>query len=151
MRLTERTDYALRVLMVLASSRRRHTVPALAEAFNVSAHHLTKVVQQMQGLGWVVTTSGRRGGVESTAATEALAVGDIVRALEPDLDLVECLRGDGDCPLEGACRLVDALRRARAAFLRELDAVSISDLVAGREVRLLRTVSAALGIQGTAR
>ena len=51
MRLTDRTDYALRVLMILASSGQRHTVPALAEAFGVSANHLTKVVQALQGLG----------------------------------------------------------------------------------------------------
>lgn len=148
MRLTDRTDYALRVLMVLAASGRRHTVPALAGAFGVSANHLTKVVQSLQSLGWVATTAGRGGGVELAVAPSGITVGGVVRAMEPDLHLVECLREESSCPLEGACLLVDALRDARGAFFGVLDAVTIADLVAGREARLLRTVPATLRIIG---
>lgn len=148
MRLTERTDYALRVLMVLGASGRRHTASSLAEAFGVSAHHLTKVVQRLQQIGWVSTSAGRGGGVELAVEAEAVTVGEVVRAMEPDLDLVECLRESGGCPLEGPCRLVGALRSARRAFLDELDAVTLADLVEGRKGRLLRAVPAALRIQG---
>lgn len=148
MRLTERTDYALRVLMVLGASRGRHTVPSLAEAFEISANHLAKVVQSLHGLGWVETHAGRGGGAALTISTDAISVGDVVRAMEPDLDLVECLRERGSCPLEGPCRLVTALRRARGAFLAELDSVTLSDLLDGRGNRLLRAVPAALSVEG---
>ncbi len=151
MRLTDRTDYALRALMVLAASGRRHTVPALAQAFGVSANHLTKVVQSLQAHGWVTTTSGRGGGVDLAVAPESLTVAQVVRAMEPDLHLVECMQPEGACPLEGPCRLVGALRDARGAFLDSLDAVSLSDLVHGRQRRLLRTVPATLNIHGATR
>ncbi len=151
MRLTDRTDYALRVLMVLASSERRHTVPELAEAFGVSANHLTKVVQSLQAEGWVRTTSGRRGGAELDTSPESLSVGRVVRAMEPDLDLVECLQEQGRCPLEGPCRLAGALRRARAAFLAELDQVSLADLVDRRATQLLRALSPTLSVHGATR
>lgn len=150
MRLTDRTDYALRALMVLAASGRRHTVPTLAKAFEVSANHLTKVVQGLQSEGWVTTTPGRGGGVELAVAPTAITVGQVVRAMEPDLHLVECLRDDGSCPLENPCRLAGALRNARAAFLETLDAVTLWDLVDGCESRLVGVVRATLKINGAA-
>lgn len=137
MRLAERTDYALRVLMVLASDRRRHTVPALAESLLVSANHLTKVVQLLHAAAWVRTAAGRGGGVELDAAPDRLSVGAVVRTIEPDFQLVECLRAGGRCPLSGPCRLVHALRDAQDAFLGALDGVTILDLVEGSEHSLL--------------
>ncbi len=150
MRLAERTDYALRVLMVVASSGRRHTVPALAEALGVSPNHLTKVVQALQGEGWVTTTAGRGGGVELAVEPGGVTVGDVVRAMEPDLALVECMRDDGGCVLEGPCRLVGALRRARLAFLGELDGVTLAALIRGRKPAILGSVPAAVSIEGHA-
>lgn len=129
MRLTERTDYALRALMVLAASRRRQTVPALARALGVSANHLTKVVQSLQESGWVTTTPGRGGGVELWLDPRDLTVGDVVRGLEPDLALVECMRAGGRCPLEGSCALATALASAREAFMDVLDRTTLGDLV----------------------
>lgn len=134
--------------MVLTASGRRHTVPVLAEAFEVSAHHLSKVVQTLQNEGWVTTTPGRGGGVEIAGAPAEITVGEVVRAMEPDLHLVECLREDGACPLERPCRLADVLRNARAAFLGTLDKVTLSDLVVGRETRLLRAIPVTFQING---
>ena len=151
MRLAERTDYALRVLMVLASSGRRHAVPAMAQGLGVSANHLTKVVQTLQGAGWVRTTAGRGGGVELAVEPAAVSVGDVVRVMEPDLGLVECMRDGGECVLEGPCRLVGALRRARSAFLDELDGVTLASLTRGRKTSLLGAVPAAISVEGCAR
>lgn len=148
MRLTNRTDYALRIVMVLGASGRRHTVPALAEAFGVSVHHLTKVVQALQGQGWVKTIAGRAGGVELTDSACMITAGDVVRAMEPDLALVECLQPDGRCPLQQPCQLAGILMRARDAFLAELDSMTISDLFVAQEAELLRAVPTLVSVSG---
>ncbi|MEZ6233440.1 MAG: Rrf2 family transcriptional regulator [Phycisphaerales bacterium] len=140
MRLTDRTDYALRVLMFLAVSRDRHTVAEMAAGFGVSANHLTKAVQQLQALGWVATTPGRSGGVEMAADPRRVRVGDVVRAIEPDLNIVECFRTDGACPLDGPCLLTGVLRDARAAFMASLDRVTLHDLVHRRQAKLTRVI-----------
>ncbi len=55
----------------------------------------------------------------------------MVRALEPDFALAACMGADpGSCVFCGACPLTGALDRARMAFLRELDAVTLADLAA---------------------
>lgn len=138
MRLAERTDYALRVLMLLASSGGRHSVPEMAGWYGVSANHLSKVVQALEAQGWVATHRGRGGGVDLAVDAADLKLGDVVRAMEPDLALVECFRDDGDCPINGSCGLWGALHNARRAFLDELDRVVLKDLVTGYKRKLLR-------------
>lgn len=140
MRLTDRTDFALRVLMLLAADDGRRTVAEMARLFDVSAHHLSKVVQDLHALGWVETSRGRSGGAELAVDPARLSVGEVVRAMEPDFALVECLREEGACPLEGPCALRAALKGARDAFLAELDATTLAALVRGREKRLVQIV-----------
>ncbi|HAG63853.1 MAG TPA: Rrf2 family transcriptional regulator, partial [Kocuria sp.] len=56
------------------------------------------------------------------------------RILEADTAIVECEADETACPLNHGCRLRQALAGAREAFYRELDAVSIADLVNPRQV-----------------
>lgn len=136
MRLTERTDYAMRTLMYLGASDGRKSVSDMAERFGVSVNHLSKVVQTLVEAGLVATSRGRGGGVELARTNEQINVGQVVRLMEPDLALAECFRDDGQCPFYRPCALRGHLDRARAAFLKELDAVTLADLVRGRERRL---------------
>ena len=128
MRFAERTDYALRALMFLAAHPGRHAVPAMSPRIGVSSNHLTKVVQALQHLGWVNTSRGRGGGVELAIDPNALTAGDVVRAIEPDMALVECFRAGNACPLDNRCQLKHALRDASEAFLSVLDSVSLAEL-----------------------
>jgi Rrf2 family transcriptional regulator, nitric oxide-sensitive transcriptional repressor len=60
-------------------------------------------------------------------------MGAVVRALEDDLRLVECLgEGPTTCVLTGACRLTRALAQALEAFLAELDKLTLADLAGVR-------------------
>ena len=64
-------------------------------------------------------------------ATREVTVGEVVRNLESQLELVECFdERSNTCPITSFCRLAPALKRASVAFLRELDQVRVGDLVA---------------------
>ncbi len=55
----------------------------------------------------------------------------MLRLIESEVPLAECMAGPSNtCPLTPACRLRGALARAEAAFYRELDGLSLEDLVA---------------------
>ena len=65
MQLTRHTDYALRILLYLgAYTRGPVSVNEIAGYFNISRHHLVKIVQQLTGHGFVVTTRGKHGGMQ---------------------------------------------------------------------------------------
>ena len=64
MRLSEYTDYTLRVLMYCARHRERLvTINELAEQHGLSKGHLMKVVNDLARQGLIETTRGRGGGL----------------------------------------------------------------------------------------
>ena len=83
MRLNSFTDYSLRALMYVASEPgRRATITEIAAAFDISRHHLVKVVQFLGQQGWLRNVRGRGGGLELACAPERINLGAVVRAAE---------------------------------------------------------------------
>lgn len=129
MRLTQFTDYGLRVLMYLAS-REGEFVPTerIATVFSISQDHLLKVVRRLSDLGYVESKRGAQGGVRFRPSTREATVGEVVRRLEPQA-LVECFDPEiNQCPISEVCGLSSLLRRASSAFYRELDRVRVGEL-----------------------
>lgn len=130
MRLTTFTDYALRVLLVLAGdATRRATIDSFATDFGISSAHLMKVSVVLGRTGWVETIRGRNGGLQLAVDPATLRLGQMVRQLEADFALVECFADRGNCLLAGGCGLETAIAKALEAFTRELDQVTLADLV----------------------
>ena len=60
MRLTQFTDYSLRVLIYLGlHSQKRVTIDELTEAYAVSRHHIRSVVHKLSKLGYIESTQGK--------------------------------------------------------------------------------------------
>lgn len=129
MRLTTFTDFGLRALMRLAGEPDRlFSTNEIATEFNISRHHLIKVVQDLAEGGFVVTQRGAGGGFRLARPSQSITLGEIVRVLEQRHALVECFRGDGgQCVLKPRCRLKARLAAAREAFMRELDATTLAE------------------------
>jgi Rrf2 family nitric oxide-sensitive transcriptional repressor len=131
MRLTAFTDYSLRVLVYVATApERRATIAEVARAFDISEHHLVKVVHLLGREGWLLNTRGRGGGFALAGPPSAVNVGAVVRATEGRDVPAECFREDGACVLAPACRLAGVFAEALAAFYRALDRYTLADLVA---------------------
>lgn len=131
MRLTVQSDYSLRVLMYL-SSRPDHlaTIQEIARAYEISENHLMKVVHGLSGSGFVRTTRGRGGGIRLGKPAEEITVGDVLRAVEEDFALVECLGQKDTCRITKVCRLKRVLNKALDAYFDVLDNWTLADLVA---------------------
>ncbi len=138
MRLTMMTDYALRLLMhVGARGGRLCTIAEVASAYGISEAHLMKITHQLGLAGWLETVRGKGGGMRLALAPEAINLGAVVRSVEPDFALVECLNSEGhrsQCRLDGRCRLTGIFRGALASFLAHLDAHTLADVLPPAEV-----------------
>lgn len=133
MRLSEYTDYTLRVLMYCAAHRERLvTIGELAEHHGLSKNHLMKVVNDLAHRGLIETTRGRGGGLRLLAEPESIRIGDVVRATETDFRLVECFDpGTNACTLSPSCRLKHLFRDALQGYFRALDSATLADMTAG--------------------
>jgi len=131
MRLLASTDYALRVLMLLASAPgdARISVDRLARTLGgLSRNHLHKIVQELTALGITRTTRGAGGGVTLAVSPQSVRLGSLLRQLEADQPMVECFReNDSSCPMLPTCRLRAMLAAARDGFYESLEAFTLAD------------------------
>lgn len=128
MQLTLKTDYALRILMALASTDDVLSVDWLAAHYRISRNHLAKVAQALTAAQLVTTTRGRSGGMRLARPPAEINVGAVVRSFERFEGFVACMGGEEACVIEGACGLKPALGGALEAFLSHLDRFTLADI-----------------------
>jgi Rrf2 family nitric oxide-sensitive transcriptional repressor len=133
MQLTRYTDYSLRVLMYLAArpGRLAH-IDEIADAYGVSRGHLMKVVRDLATREFVESSRGRGGGVRLTRPPSEIVLGDVVRATEENLTIVECFGSNNKCVIAPACGLKHTLALALEAFFAVLDDYTLADLTTKR-------------------
>src|SRR5580698_3496258 len=97
MRLTDYTDYSLRVMLYLAVREEGLAkIQDISDAYGISKNHLMKVVQRLGELGWVETVRGRNGGLRLNPRTLTLSIGEVVRKTENDFSIVGCFADESE-------------------------------------------------------
>ena len=133
MRLTQLTDYAMRVLIHLAQQPQRVcTIAEIAARYGVSEAHLMKVTHQLGRAGWIATTRGKGGGMRLARAPHDIRIGEVVRSMEPDFFIVECFSSGSNCILTGSCQLTGVMDGALRQFIEHLDRHTLADILPPR-------------------
>jgi Rrf2 family nitric oxide-sensitive transcriptional repressor len=133
-RLTQFTDYALRVLLFMGRQRGRTcTMGEVAAYYGISQEHLRKVVHKMAKLGYLDSTRGKGGGIVLGQDPSTIHIGDVILALEEDMNIVDC--DAMNCVLFPECSLKDALNRGSKAFIAALNKVTLADLLGNLDMK----------------
>lgn len=129
MRMTQHTDYALRMLIYLASRPDRAcTVSDVADAYRLSRNHLLKVALRLRHMGVIATMRGRSGGIRLAKQPHEINLGALVRWTEEDFSLVECMQDRGGaCVISPVCRVKGIFHEALQAYLAVLDRYTLAD------------------------
>jgi Rrf2 family nitric oxide-sensitive transcriptional repressor len=128
MKLTQFTDYSLRLLLYLAGTRGRLvTVKEAAEHYNISQDHLKKIARHLAATGYVAAQPGRNGGFALAREPADINLGQVVRESE-NLRLLPCLE-DETCPITGYCKLKHVMQAGLGAFMGHLDNYTLADLI----------------------
>jgi len=132
MQLSLFSDYSLRLLMFAAVKGSSFQIEEVTSAYDISRHHLAKIVQNLSRLGYLETRRGRGGGILLARLPEEIFIGRLLRETEGQSAIVECFDpATNTCRIHANCRLKGALAKAMSAFYASLDELSLQDLVAG--------------------
>ena len=130
MRLNQASDFALRILMFLADKNEPVVVDEIARQLKLVKSHTMKIVAKLVRAKILTSQRGRAGGVTLGKPAEEITVGDVVRAIEADFAIVECMRPEGAaCTFLPKCRLKGVMRDAGQAFMDVLDKQSLDSLI----------------------
>jgi Rrf2 family protein len=133
MRISAKTDYALRALAHLAADWKvAHSSERIATEQDIPAKYLEAILAELSRTRFIVSQRGHGGGHRLRIAPEHIALADIVRALNGPLLTVR-----GECPEDlsyeersGTLQLVWVA--ARVSLRRVLERTTLADLVAGQ-------------------
>ena len=141
MQLTLKGDYAVRVIVDLASQPAGATVRTedLGRRTGVPQAYLSKIIQALAHAGLVRTRRGALGGISLPEERQTITLRQVIEAVEGPIYLNRCLIRPGQCPRDSFCPVHPVWGRIQAIVTHELDAVSVKDLAdASRNPSLAR-------------
>jgi len=142
MRLTRGGDYAVRIMVHLASAPWGALIPRrqIQEEQDVPPAHLGKIIQALGRAKLVLTFRGAGGGVRLAVRPEEVTLRQVIEAVEGPIYLNRCLVAPGACPRDWFCAVHPVWHRIQEALMRELDGVTMAALAvpegSARPVRL---------------
>ena len=133
LRINRQTDYAVRVLLCLATreTNTRLSSALIREEMLIPQSFMPRIVAQLANAGLVKTFAGRDGGLQLARSASEITLRDVVEVFEGPMLLSECMQAHGDeddCPFAGNCHVRTKWGRVQLAMLREMAATNFASL-----------------------
>ena len=132
MRLTNESDYALRIANELAVIGTVASAKDLSERTGVTIRFALKILRKLRLAGIVDSKKGAQGGYYLKKAPSEISVGEIVETIEGPIHVSNCSRDDYLCPrsvAEPECRFHQYFCELNDRLRQELYGVTLSSLL----------------------
>ena len=131
MKLSTRGRYGISAMYDLARNAACGPQPikAIAERMGIPEAYLEQLIAVLKREKLVVSTRGAQGGYVLSRRPEEITVGDVLRALEGGLNLVECLEEDDACGKSCACPSRIVWVKIRDGLNQIVDGITLRDMV----------------------
>jgi Rrf2 family protein len=130
MQLTRGADYAVRIMIHLASlpGNERLLLPALAAAAGAPPSFLSKVLQALTRAGLIASRRGQQGGFEILPRGRDATVLEVVEAIDGPIRLNVCLQHGASCNRKTWCPAHPVWQKAQAAMIDVLRTAKVAEL-----------------------
>lgn len=137
MRISIKSDYGLRAVMELAASYGQgHLQTAeIAARRAIPEPFLEQLLPTLRKAGIIVSLRGPQGGHELATNPSRVTVGDVVRALEGPLVVMDCSGAGEACRSIDGCVLQEMWMAVRSEMESILDRTTIEELLSRESVR----------------
>lgn len=148
MQLTRAADYAIRVMVHLATlpTHERALLPALAKATGAPESFLSKVLQALSRSRLITSQRGQSGGFEILPKGRRASMREVIEAIDGPLHLNVCLISERACRRAKWCPAHPVWVRAQQAMLEVLSGALISELACEAQAAQSRSDGAVSGV-----
>ena len=133
MKLSTRARYGLKALIDLGlhCETEAVSIQSIAGRQNISDSYLEQLMAKLKKAGLVESTRGAGGGYRLGRPAEEISVGDVLRALEGNLEPVECagLDPEGECKGADSCVTKYVWKRINDSINQTVDGIWLNQLV----------------------
>ena len=132
MKLSTKGRYGARAMLDLAlhiSGNEPVSLNSIAERQEISEQYLEQIFSALRKAGLVKSERGAQGGYRLGKSAAKITVGEILRALEGPLDLVDCVTASGKCKRYDECVMQDVWRKVTESIRGTVDSITVEDLV----------------------
>ena len=132
MQLTRAADYAIRVMIKLATPQAdgRVSLPELAQITGAPKSFLSKVMQNLVRAGLISSRRGQAGGFRISPCGRAASMRDVIEAIDGTIYLNVCLTPGKSCSRKTSCPAHPVWAQAQQAMLDVLSNTSIAAMAA---------------------
>jgi Rrf2 family protein len=131
-RISKKTDYALRALFTLVDHFGSTPIPIreLARRNDVPKRFLEQIMLQLKAQGWVQSTAGIRGGYLLAKNPSKITMGEVVRHFDGILAPIDCVSVTGykRCSQESLCKFRRVFLDARNYVAGVMDKATLADV-----------------------
>ena len=137
-RVSKKTDYALRALFTLVDHHGGAPIPIreLARRNDVPKRFLEQIMLDLKAQGWVESAAGARGGYVLAKGPSQITMGEVVRYFDGILAPIDCVSVTGykRCSQEPVCRFRRVFFDARNYVAGVMDRSTLADVAKGAPV-----------------
>lgn len=138
MKLSMKTDYALRALFTLVEHEGRQPIPIreLARRNEVPKRFLEHIMLDLKAQGWVESVPGKKGGYRLGRKPDKITMGQVVRHFEGIMAPIACVAVPGyvRCSQEPVCRFRRVLLEIRNFGAQLMDHATLASVFSGSPV-----------------
>lgn len=131
MKLTTKTRYGARLLIDLAQHQGNGAVAMsdISMRQSISVKYLEQIIRPLKKAKLVKSARGPKGGHMLAKTPDQITLGDVARLFEGQPDLVDCIGSPEKCPKSSDCAVRLGWQKASLALYRELDSITIENLL----------------------
>ena len=131
MKLSTKSRYGIQAMYDLASSGIDEPQPikTIAERQSIPEAYLEQLIGPLRKSGLVKSVRGAQGGYLLARQPDEITVGEVIRALEGNLDLVDCLSADDVCGKACSCATRIVWQKLKTGLNQIVDGITLQDMI----------------------
>jgi len=133
MKISTKGRYGLRAMVDIAiySKEAKVSINSIAQRQDISSNYLEIIIALLKKAGYVSSTRGAKGGYALAKDPKDISVGDLLRALEGDLNPIECAQfyTEQTCTNFDTCATKFVWKKMEESITAAVNSISLQDIV----------------------